>query len=181
MVARVTTFGLGESMAFAPLGAPSGALPLVSAKHIHMNDPGGMPANLRELETLLATIREVGAELLNLEMYERWGNGADADMNRALANAGEQHARCETARTQLASLVARLRSEDPRSVAAWADAHITLLERFLETCTDGTARFVATEEISGWTKVKQGSLAFVDENTFYVRCDPELRATLLGV
>jgi hypothetical protein len=58
------------------------------------------------------------------------------------------------------------------------------LERFIAACGPGdgsqTAVFVANQEIVDWRKVIDGSLAFVDENVFYVSVDRARHAAWFG-
>jgi hypothetical protein len=136
--------------------------------------------NIRDLETLLATVRLASAELLNLDMYDRWGGGRDEAMNRKMERGGEFSAAKSSAQERLNLLVPQLRKADPQAVESWADAWIKLLTGFSAETEDSTAKFVADEEIGEWEKVKNGSLNFPEQNTFYIRLNPLKYAEAFG-
>ena len=102
-------------------------------------------------------------------------------MAAAAASARQEHQ--EVTRT-LAGLVESTRTTDPSAVVAWASAHIDLLERFIKACGPDdvakTAVFVANKEITDWRKVIDGTVAFVDENVFYVSVDRTRYAAWFG-
>jgi hypothetical protein len=143
---------------------------------------------VRELETLLARIRNAGMVQLNYDMWDQ--HGAEhaspeqrATMEAALAEATRERA---AAKTELEALVAATRAEAPAEIAAWADAHDAYLAAFLEDClargeTDSTGASVATRERAEWAEVRAGSRMFIDENLFYVTDDAERYRRLFGI
>ncbi|HMY12019.1 MAG TPA: hypothetical protein PKC74_10370, partial [Turneriella sp.] len=139
-----------------------------------------IPVGAIELERLLVTIRAAAAELLNMEMYERWGQGSDPAMNKKMEQGGSVRQLHTTAKTELARLVREYRTTQPTAVEYWANAHQELLQQFLLTITDATARYVAEQELRGWQAVLEGRLDFVEENTYYVGPDPAMHARLFG-
>lgn len=142
------------------------------------------PAAAVALERLLLQRRSLSGSLLNADAFDRWGprEGPERDEMAATAASAQQEHR-EVTRT-LAGLVESTRRTDPAAVAAWALAHIDLLERFIKACGPDdvakTAVFVANEEIVAWRKVIDGTVAFVDENVFYVSVDRSRYAAWFG-
>ncbi len=145
--------------------------------------------NVRALEALLARKRRLGGELLSFDGYDRWGAQHDTPENRAKAEADAARARTEydAIVKQLGELVVGLRTQDPRAIERWADLHCELLRAFEATCAGAdesshasTGAFVAKEEIEGWTAVKRGEKAFVDENVYYVAIDRERYVAAFG-
>nr|HEX4315862.1 hypothetical protein [Kofleriaceae bacterium] len=138
-------------------------------------------ARTRELETLLARIRNAGNVQLNYEMWSDRGRqfaAADecARMDGELAAATRDQA---DARAALTALVASSSADD---VAAWAGAHDAYLAAFLAgSARDGTAFDVATKERAAWADVRAGKLPFVDENLFYVTLDADRYRALFGI
>ncbi|HMV37436.1 MAG TPA: hypothetical protein PKW28_09975 [Turneriella sp.] len=139
-----------------------------------------IPAAAVELEQLVLTIRHAGAELLNMEMYERWGHGSDSAMNKKMEQAGFMREVRTNAGAQLAELVRHYRREQPEAVEYWANGHLQLLQYFLQNVTDSTARYVAEEETAAWRALLAGKRDIVEENTYYVHPDAELHAKLFG-
>jgi hypothetical protein len=143
---------------------------------------------VRELETLLARIRNAGMVQLNHDMWDQRGSEhASAEQRAAmeadLASATRAQA---AAKTELEALVAATRAEAPAEIAAWADAHAAYLAAFLEDLVargepDGTAASVATRERAEWAEVRAGARVFVDENLFYVTDDANRYRRLFGI
>jgi len=143
---------------------------------------------LRELETLLARIRNAGMVQLNYDMWDQHGSQhaspeQRATMEAALAGSTREQA---AAKAELEALVATTRAEAPGELAAWADAHDAYLAAFLQELVargepDGTAAFVATRERAEWAEVRAGARVFVDENLFYVTDDANRYRRLFGV
>ncbi len=129
---------------------------------------------------MLLEIHALGSELLSMDMYDRWGHGADPEMNKKMAEGGKMQVDRDRIRADLVCLVTRFRIEDPSAVVLWAESHDRLLAKFLETAADTTARYVANEERAGWKAVRDGSASVVDENTFYVQVDRALHRELFG-
>jgi hypothetical protein len=142
------------------------------------------PAAAVALERLSLQRRSLSSTLLNADAFDRWGprEGPERDAMAAAAASAEQEHQKVT-RT-LAGLVESTRTTDPSAVVAWASAHIDLLERFIKACGPDdvakTAVFVANEEITDWRKVIDGTVAFVDENVFYVSVDRTRYAAWFG-
>ena len=143
---------------------------------------------MRDLERLLAQIRNAGNIQLNYDMWD--GHGREhaspeqcASMEAELANAVHER---DVAKAALETLVATTRAETPAVIAAWSDAHDAYLAAFLDDCaargeSDGTAASVAIRERAEWAEVRAGTRAFVDENLFYVTMDTERYRRLLGI
>lgn len=139
--------------------------------------------HVRQLERLLAQLRADGAGLLEQDAWDRWGSHHASDAERA-ERAERERALVEhraTTQRELEALVAKLRETAPAAIAAWADAHDTLLADFLARTgavdpdsSAATAVFVANQEREGWRAVARGERAFVDENTFFVSIDRAL-------
>ncbi len=143
--------------------------------------------NVRALEALLGRLRVLGAELLSLDAFDRWGPKAGPDYERFIVDDERAQSLHKATEAELTALVTRLRHEDPDAVLRWADAHDALLRSFIATCAGAaentrasTAAFVAKDELQAWAAVKSGAQPFVRENTYYVQVDPELRRTLFG-
>jgi hypothetical protein len=123
---------------------------------------------VRELEMLLARIRNAGMVQLNYEMWDQRGSEHASPEQRAtmeadLAGATRERA---AAKTELEALVAATRAEAPAEIAAWANAH------------DAS---VATRERAEWAEVRTGARVFVDENLFYVTDDGQGYRQLFGI
>lgn len=142
--------------------------------------PMSVPVGAIELERLLVTIRAAAAELLNMEMYERWGQGSDPAMNKKMEQGFSVRQLHTTAKTELARLVREYLTTQPTSVEYWVNAHLQLLQHFLQNVTDSTARYVAEEETAAWRALLAGKRDIVEENTYYVHPDAELHAKLFG-
>ena len=139
-----------------------------------------LTANAIALERLLVRRRELSGELLNADMYDRWG-----------PKDGAMHADAETWRVEhtrvtgeLAAMTADLAARDRKSIVAWARAHVALLEQFVAAKeadeAQSTACFVANQEIDEWRKVERGELNFVNENCYYVHISPAHHAEYFG-
>lgn len=143
---------------------------------------------MRELERLLAKIRNAGMVQLNYEMWDARGSEHASPEQRATMEAGlvEASRDRDAAKTALEALVGATRSEAPDELSAWAAAHDAYLAAFLEDCAargerDGTAASVATRERVEWAEVRDGARAFVDENLFYVTDHRERYRRLFGI
>lgn len=135
------------------------------------------------LERLLHQRRQCASAMLNLDMMDRWaGEGTAARASREYGPVAEEHRALTVA---IEERVAELRESDPEAVEQWVDAHVRLLDRFIDsdlsdyTMAD-TARFVAREERDAWREVAAGERVFVDQNIYYVRRDPVLFEALFG-
>jgi hypothetical protein len=143
---------------------------------------------VRELEMLLARIRNAGMVQLNYDMWDQRGSEHASPEQRAAMEADLAGATRErvAANTELEALVAATRAEAPAEIAAWADAHDAYLAAFLEDRIargepDGTAASVATRERAEWAEVRAGARVFVDENLFYVTDDAKRYRHLFGI
>ncbi len=142
-----------------------------------------MPPEALALERLLIRRKELAGNLLNVDMYDRWGpkDGPEhAQMMADGATAQREHA---AVTAELTALATATRARAPDAMRAWADAHLALLQRFIDThpdASDDTARFVARQESTAWHKVASGDLPFVDENCYYIHIDPAHHAELFG-
>jgi hypothetical protein len=149
---------------------------------------GPLDPRVIELERLLVRRYQAGATLLDVDMYDRWGaaHGSPeeiAEMADRAARANEEH---QAVSRELAVRSRALRAEAPELIAVWCDAHEQLLTEFIasrggDDSRERTERSVAAEERDGWRRVREGASDFVEENTFYVRVDPQRRRGLLGV
>jgi hypothetical protein len=142
-------------------------------------------ANVRALERLLGRLRVLGAELFDLDAFDRWGPKSGPAYEQFTVDDARAQSAHKATESELGALVTRLRHDDPDAVVQWADAHDKLLRSFIATCagaaentTASTAAFVANEELQAWAAVKSGAQPFVRENTYYVQVDPELHRAL---
>jgi len=143
---------------------------------------------MRELEQLLAQIRNAGMVALNIDLWEHGGRGSAspehaAAMDAELAEATRQH---QAATAALEELVARTRVEAPAELEAWALAHHAYLSMFIDDRanrgeSEGIAVGVATREREQWLEVRGGTRAFVDENLAYVRMDAARYRSCFGI
>lgn len=146
-----------------------------------------MPTDLqRQLETLLARIRNAGSIQLNYDMWDRHGAAHASAEERATMGSGFAEANRDQAqaKTALTALVATMRDSAPSELASWVQAHDAYLAGFLEDSSnapDRTAVFVATNERKEWAEVLAGTRAFVDENAFYVTLNRERYRRLFGI
>jgi hypothetical protein len=147
------------------------------------------PTNrMRELETLLAQLRNAGMVQLSYDMWDHWGSAHASPEQRATMEAdlaAASQART-AANTVLEALVAATRADAPAEIAAWADAHDAYLAAFLDDCvargeSDGTAASVATRERAAWAEVRAGTRAVVDEDLYYVTMNAERYRRLFGI
>lgn len=145
-------------------------------------------ARTRELETLLAKIRNARMGQLNYDMWDQHGAEFATPEQRAAMEADLVEATREQAeaKTALGALVEATRAESPAEIAAWADAHDAYLAGFLDDCaaqgkSDSTGAFVATRERAQWAEVRAGARAFVDEDLAHVTENPERYRRLFGI
>ena len=140
-----------------------------------------VPKAAQELEGLMARRRELSSILLNIDMYERWGNGSDDEMERVAADGHKYALEKDEILDRIEKTVARLRRDTPEAVAAWAKAHIELLEQCItRQKDDSTQVFVAKQERQQWEEVIGGSRTYVQENVYYVHLDRDLYQSLFG-
>ncbi len=144
-------------------------------------------ARIRELETLLARIRNAGQGLLDMDMWDRWGSAHASAEERARreTDAANASSRKQAAQAELTALVTHLRAVEPAEIVAWADAHETFLVAFIAGCGQAsdkaTERFVAEGERTAWAAVRAGTLSFVEENFYYVTIERERYRACFGI
>ena len=141
-----------------------------------------MPAKTAEIEAHNKIMREASSILLSADAFERWGPKDDVEQAKAIfADADAASVRRSEAAAAIEALVQALRASEPEAVAAWADAHVELLDEYLGRIdADTTEAFVANEEREKWARVKAGAIARFDQNGYYVRYSRELYAELFG-
>lgn len=137
-----------------------------------------VPEGAIALERLLRRRRELGNNLLNIDMQERWGS--DAQKAEARRDGLKLGAEAREVDAELEALAAATWRAEPDATRAWAAAHVTLLDRFLAETDDDVGRNVATEERGQWQEVARGERSCVRGNVFYVRFDPALYEELFG-
>jgi len=142
----------------------------------------------RELETLLAKIRNAGMVQLNYDMWEQHGAAHASPEQRATMEADLADAsRAQiAAKAALETLVARTRAESPAGLAAWADAHDAYLAALLADCaargeSDSIGASIATRERAEWAEVRAGTRAFVNEALAYVTENAERYRQWFGI
>ena len=138
-------------------------------------------AATRKLEKLLLRRKELGSILLNLDMYERWGQGSDPEMNQELKRGPQYGRQTNQIESQIKALSAKAGDEVIRE---WANAHLALLQEFVDRMSSQKKRsteiFVAREEMQGWEKVKKREIAFVRQNVYYIAYDEDLYESYFG-
>ena len=147
-----------------------------------------VPATAQALETCLRIRRLAVSALLSLDGEDRWGRPGPErldEMAKETAQLNEQISRAETAMNQQ---VETLRREDPGALESWISAHEMLLEAYLQQLAQhpepervGTETYVAQQERALWAQVRAGEMAYVNQNSFYVRPPRELYVQLFGV
>ncbi len=136
------------------------------------------PEALTTLERLLARKKQLASLAVSLDGYARWGHGSD-EAFATQASAELQEAPAIVA--ELEARIAHLQKSDPDVIVTWAEAHIELLRDFLTRVPErSTEAFVAREEQRKWGHVRDGTLAYVEENCVFVRPDRELYERLFG-
>ena len=142
-----------------------------------------LPPEALALERLLIRRKELAGALLNVDMFDRWGPKDGPEYDRMMADGAAAQRDHSAVTAELTALATATRERAPDAMRAWAEAHIDLLKRFIDThadASDDTARFVAREESTAWHKVASGDLPFVDENCFYIHIDPADHAEWFG-
>ncbi len=130
------------------------------------------------LERLLARRKQLCSLLISLDGYSRWGGGSDEDWANEAAKEAAQHPQV-TAKLQ--QKIDELKANHPEAIVEWADAHIAVLDDYLNrVAEDSTEAFVASEERGQWLQVRAGKLDFVEENPVYVRPDHRVYQRLFG-
>lgn len=135
-----------------------------------------------KLEKLMRERKRLGNILLNLDMYDRWGHGSDSKMNTELQKWSDYQKQHDHVSTRIEKAVA---DAAPEAIEQWCDAHIELLETYIETMRknekqNSTHIYVAKEEKTGWKKVRREKSGYVQQNVFYVHYDPQLYRRFFG-
>ena len=136
-----------------------------------------------ELERQLVRKRAAMQVLLSADAYERWGpKGNIEERQRIEREADAAGLERRAASAEIDARVAVLREEGPEHIAAWAAAHVELLDAYLESVgADTTEASVAREERAAWARLPRSSAqSHVEQNTHYVRYDRERYAALFG-
>ena len=147
-----------------------------------------LPAAAQELETHLRSRRHAVSGLVSLDGEDRWGHPGPERLAQMQDEAAELNERIRVAETAMTEQVARLRQSDPTALEAWIAAQELLLDAYLQELAQHpdpdrvrTEVSVAQGERKSWAKVRAGKIAFVDQNSFYVRPPRELYAQLFGM
>lgn len=137
-----------------------------------------LPESALALERLLVRRRGMTSALVYADAFERWGprEGPEFErMSAEIATAMREH-------TEVTSELERTAQESDRAVvAAWAEAHVALLEHVASTTGDEDAERTARRQIEEWRKVARGELAYVDECGGLVEIDAAQYAGYFGV
>ncbi len=142
-----------------------------------------IPPTSIALERLLMRKRALSGGLLYNEMFDRWGPRVGPEFERVRREEDAIRAEYDQTVAELTTRARRAQAEEPEAIHAWVDAHVKLLERFIEDHPGedaSTGRFVAAREIEQWREVAAGTRAYVDENTVYVSIDSTLHRELFG-
>ncbi len=135
----------------------------------------------RALERLLRKRRRLAEKLLNLDMYDRWGNRSVPALNRELLRAEEYGKKLSAVERELEK---RSTEAGPEAVREWARAHLALLEDFVSKRKgrkdQSTALFVARQELEAWRGVEERGTGFVDQNVYYIHYDESLYESYFG-
>lgn len=141
--------------------------------------------SVRQLEQLLGKLREANAFLLDQDSWDRWGrqHASDQEIDERMAR---ERMMIDQRDDSIRELTALSAASSRETLAAWADAHDRLLERFIadyatrDPSPHAVAVGVATTEREQWQAVKRGELPFVDGNVFFIQFDRALYAELFG-
>ena len=135
------------------------------------------------MEGLRARHKEIVAQMVSIEAYERWGNPSPEEMQAALDAAAVQPDERTQVTQMLAAAVAEDRAQGQGAVAAWSQLHIYLLETLLRsahTDADATSRFVIAQERREWLRLGAGGDTMPGVNSYYVHHDPADYAAVFG-
>jgi hypothetical protein len=147
-----------------------------------------VPAAAQELETHLRSRRHAVSALVSLDGEDRWGYPGPERLAQMQEEAAELNERIRVAEAAMTEQVARLRESDPMALEAWIAAQELLLDAYLQELAQypdpdrvRTEVSVAQGERKSWAKVRAGKIAFVDQNSFYVRPSRHLYEQLFGL
>jgi len=138
-----------------------------------------LPDPVRELERWMHSIRGIRGRLVDLDARERWGHPSEEELSRMARVTADLEEEKKRQEAFVIERVRLLRREDPASIAAWVQAHQTLLEDCMAR-GDDTARFLAERELQHWQELLEGQRDLVSENTSALRIDPALFRELFG-
>lgn len=146
-----------------------------------------VPEAAQELERHLRARRHAVNGLVALDGEDRWGHPGPERQEEMAREAGLLQAHLRQAEQQLAERVAQLRADDPAALESWIVAQETLLDAYLGVLAAHpdpdrvrTEISVAQGERKGWGRVRAGKIAFVEQNSFYVRPPREVYVSLFG-
>lgn len=147
-----------------------------------------LPESAIELERHLRRRHHAVDALLVIDGEERWGHPGPERAAVLQADAAALVALVSQSEAELGRAVPVLRAADPVAFEAWVAAQEALLDDYLAELDRApdpdrvrTERFVAETEREGWSKVRAGALAFVDQSGFFVKRSPALYAALFGM
>ncbi len=115
--------------------------------------------------------------LVYADAFERWGPREGPELERMSAEVAavmREHAEVTS------ELVRAARESDRAVVAAWAEAHIGLLEHVASTTADQDLQRTARRQTEEWRKVARGELECVDESGGLVEVDAAQYAGYFG-
>lgn len=137
-----------------------------------------LPASALALERLLVRRRAMTNALVYADAFERWGprEGPEFErMSAEISTAMREHA-------EVTRELERSAQESARAVvAAWAEAHVVLLEHVASTTADEDVQRTARRLIEEWRKVARGELDYVDESGGIVEVDAAQYAGYFGL
>jgi hypothetical protein len=134
-----------------------------------------------QIAQLLREGLRLGNISLNLEMYERWGGGNNAEMNEAL----KDNSHYEKSRQNALDIKSAMQTAAADIRAEVATAYIFMLRHFLDKCEKAeydtkTAQFVANKEIELWAQYQRSEIDFVDQNGYYINYEQPLFEAFFG-
>jgi hypothetical protein len=145
-------------------------------------------ARVVQLQTLLGRITNANACLGSFDGWDRWGrSSSDEAQTKAMEDEAAAAQRDLAAATaELEALVAKLRTEAPQEIAAWADAHDALLAAYLAS-EDAhgpyaeSAAQAASQARAEWAEVKAGTRTYSEQGVYAETRDKARYRELLGV
>ena len=119
---------------------------------------------------------------LNLDMYERWGHGSDAQLN-AILESGEHYRKVSAVEAECRQLLAEA---DASTRAELAGAFIYMLAEFVKEAQaadydTNTAQYVARQETQMWQNYINDPATRIDQNCYYLRYAPALKKAFFGL
>jgi len=138
-----------------------------------------LPKSVVDIERWQRRLFSTRVQWLHIDAFDKWhaSRAFEYERRKIKELATQLRANEDFIKPVLARSVKAL-SESER--IAWANAHITLLQRMISVVSDETALFVAEEEIASWRDIAAGRIGHFDQNTFYIRYDPGLYSEIFG-